>query len=203
MRRVTAMAAIGLSLFMMPATAASLTKTYSYFSIKGSTIDEIEKELSAHGPNVAMTGRRHPGATQLEFVTKLDYKEISRGCIISRARVQVKASVILPKWRGTKEANGLTRLIWNTLAADIKRHEESHVVIAKNHAREMEDRLLKSGRHRDCKAARTFAAGIVDRVITKHDQAQADFDRIEAKNFERRLMSLMQYRLERAQSAMK
>ena len=32
-------------------------------------------------------------------------------------------------------------LLWDTLAADIKRHEERHAEIARNHARKPEDEL--------------------------------------------------------------
>ena len=56
-----------------PAGAANLTKTYSYFSIGGSTLDEIQSELSRRGPHVNSTGLRHPGATRMEFNSRIGY----------------------------------------------------------------------------------------------------------------------------------
>ena len=44
------------------------------------------------------------------------------------------------------------------------------------------------------------AAATTARVLAAHDKAQDDFDRIEGINFERRLMRLMDYRMERIES---
>ena len=51
--------------FILPAQAASVSKTYSYFSVGGTTLEQLEAELSLRGPQVSSTGRRHPGATQM------------------------------------------------------------------------------------------------------------------------------------------
>ena len=40
--------------------------------------------------------------------------------------------------RQRAKAHSDTRAIWDTLSADIKRHEETHVKTAKNHAWELE-----------------------------------------------------------------
>ena len=42
------------------AAAANLVKSYSYFRVGGSTLDEIEDQLARHGPKVNSTGLRHP-----------------------------------------------------------------------------------------------------------------------------------------------
>ena len=48
---------------------------YSYFSIGGSTLDEIESELAKRGPRVRDSGRRHPGVTQMEFKSRIGFGE--------------------------------------------------------------------------------------------------------------------------------
>lgn len=180
-----------------PAAAASVAKTYSYFSIGGSTLEEIQNELDLRGPQVKTTGRRHPGATQMEFTSRIGYANGGRGCSITKVTVTVKAKIILPRWRRPSRAEQDVRLIWDTLASDIKRHEESHVSIAKNHARELEQALRKVGRQPDCKAAQAKAAAVTRRVLARHDRAQVEFDRAEGANFERRIIRLLRYRMER------
>lgn len=187
----------------MPANAASIAKTYSYFSIGGRTLDEIETELSRRGPQVKSTGRRHPGATRMEFTTRLGYAESNESCRIVQANVTVKARVILPRWSRPKRAEQDVRLIWDTLSADIKRHEESHVSIAKNYARDLEQALLKLGRQQSCQIAAQKAKETTNRLLEKHDRAQEQFDVIEGKNFESRLLRLLRYRLERMETAKK
>jgi predicted secreted Zn-dependent protease len=180
-----------------PASAASIARTYSYFTIGGSTLEEIQRELDIRGPKVKTTGRRHPGATQMEFVSRIGYANGPRGCSIAKASVTVKAKIILPRWRRPGRADQDVRLVWDTLSADIKRHEESHVVIAKNHARELEQALMTIPRQTDCKEAQEKAAAATQKVLARHDRAQVDFDRIEGINFERRIVRLLRYRLER------
>lgn len=187
----------------LPAGAASVSKSYSYFSIGGVTLEEIETELNTRGPHVNSTGRRHPGATQMEFTTRLGYTTTDRGCSITKVQVTVDAKVILPRWRYRSTASGDTALVWDTLSADIKRHEESHILIAKNHARELETELKTISRQKDCETAAARVKDVTARVLARHDAAQDRFDRIEGINFESRLLRLLQYRIDRSDASMR
>jgi predicted secreted Zn-dependent protease len=183
--------------FALPANAAGVAKTYSYFTVGGSTLQEIQDQLDRRGPEVKTTGHRHPGAAQMRFVSKISYAKDADGCKVAKASVTVKVKIILPRWTRPHSADASVRLIWDTLASDIKRHEESHVVIAKNHARMLEQALLKIPEQSDCKAAQAQAAAATQKVLAKHDRAQTEFDRIEGINFESRILRLLQYRMER------
>jgi predicted secreted Zn-dependent protease len=128
-------------------------RSYSYFTIGGSTLAEIEEELNRRGPLVGTTDRRHPGATRMQFATRVSYGESNGRCGVIDATVQLNANMILPRWRVAREAGMETRVIWDTLASDIRRHEEAHVVIARNYARELETALKAVRNERDCAAA--------------------------------------------------
>jgi predicted secreted Zn-dependent protease len=195
---LTVVTVAGLS---VPAGAATVSKSYSYFPIGGKTLEEIETELVKRGPKVQGTGARHPGATQMEFTTRIAYAEGNGGCEIVKANVNVEAKVILPRWRLRAKADGDTGLIWDTLSADIKRHEESHVVIAKNHARDLELALRALGRQPNCKVAAARAKATTDKILAMHDRAQEEFDRVEGINFENRIVRLLRYRMERIEKA--
>ena len=197
-------ALLGLALAgVAPAHAAYVSKTYSYFSIGGSTLEEIQSELSRRGPHVSSTGLRHPGATRMEFNSRVGYAERGNSCQIVSAAVSVKAKVILPRWRRSTKADADVRFIWATLSQDIKRHEEGHVVVAKNHARMLEQSLLGMGRQKNCAVAAEKAKATSERVLAAHDRAQQLFDRVEGITFEKRLLSLLQYRMEQATSGRK
>lgn len=182
------------------AHAASVAKTYSYFTIGGVTVEEIEEELKRRGPQVRSSGMRHPGVTRMEFTTRVGYGERRGRCGVVEASVTVKADMILPRWNRRGSASADTRLIWDTLSADIKRHEESHVVIARNHARELEEALKGVQRQRNCAAAQEKVGQITARILARHDEEQDRFDRIEGRNFESRLLRLLQYRIERIEA---
>ena len=180
-----------------PAGAANVAKTYSYYSIGGATLDAILKQLDKRGPKVGTTGHRHPGAMQTVFASRVSYQKSAKGCGVASALVTVNARIILPYWRHPRAATDEVHLVWETLSADIKRHEESHVIIAKNHARLLEQALLAIPRQPDCEAALAKAAIVTEKVLAKHDLAQAEFDRIEGINFDSRMMRLLHYRMER------
>ena len=71
------------------------------------------------------------------------------------------------------------------------------MVIAKNHARQLEQALLAIGRQRDCAAAQAKARQVTQKILARHDRAQVEFDRVEGINFERRIVRLLRFRMER------
>lgn len=181
-------------------SAQTVSRTYSYFTIGGVTLQEIDEELSRRGPKVSSTGKRHPGATQMQFSTRYTFASTENWCHIQKAVVSVKAKMILPQWRARGRSDPDTRLIWDTLSSDIRRHEESHVQIARNHARKLEDALQAIGRRSDCDAVKAVAKTVSDRLLAEHDAAQNRFDRIESINFEKRFSRLLSYRMQQIQA---
>lgn len=180
---------------ILPADAAELSKTYSYFSIRGNTLDDIERELARRGPSVVTTGQRHPGATRMEFKTHLTYAESRGFCRVSSAEVHIAAKVILPRWRAGRKASADTRFVWDTLAIDIRRHEEQHVAIANTYARRLENRLKGLWQYKSCEAVQARATRMTNRILDQHERAQQHFDKVESDGFEDRLIRLMESRL--------
>jgi predicted secreted Zn-dependent protease len=88
--------------------------------------------------------------------------------------------------------------MWDTLSSDIKRHEERHAIIARNYALDLEHRLEGLPRQKDCKLMQANAEKAADGLLAAHAKAQAEFDKVEAINFEARLARLLEYRIQRA-----
>lgn len=181
-----------------PAGAAELSKTYAYFNVGGSTLEALENELGRSGPKLPATGESHPGATEMRFFSKLSTEENARGCRVANASVNVKAKITLPKWTARQQAEGDVRLVWDTLASDIKRHEESHALIAKNAARDLEQALEALPRQKNCDKLGALINATTTKRLAEHDREQERFDRVEGKQFEDRIVRLLRYRIERA-----
>jgi predicted secreted Zn-dependent protease len=184
----------------LPSAAETIATSYSYFSIGGSTLTELERDLNRRGPMVRSTGQRHPGATRMNFRTNVSYAEQNGRCWIAKAQVTLTAKVILPRWRPPRRADSDTRLVWDALSSDIKRHEDQHVRIARDYARQLERKLERIGRQRNCALATRKAKAVTDKVLSDHDRAQARFDMAEGAGFEKRLLRLMRQRARTAQS---
>lgn len=200
MKRKLLFVCAGLVLMAGASSAQTVSRSYSYFTIGGITLQEIDEELSRRGPKVSSTGKRHPGATQMQFSIRYTYASTTGWCRIEKADVSVKAKMILPQWRARGRSDPDTRLIWDTLSSDIRRHEESHVQIAKDHARKLGDALEAIGRRGNCDEVKSAASVITARILAEHDAAQARFDRIESINFENRMMRLLSYRMQQIEA---
>lgn len=184
----------------VPTSAATLIRSYSYFTVRGNSLPEIEQQLHTQGPQIDGSVERHPGATNMEFTSKVRYREANGRCAVDDVQVTVRAHVILPRWRDWRRADQELRIIWDTLAGDIKRHEESHLSIAKNHARMLEDNLRALPRMNSCEELADQVEAETDRGLARHDEEQNQFDRIETINFESRIERLLNYRLEQIEA---
>jgi predicted secreted Zn-dependent protease len=167
-------------------------KSFSYFDIKGNTADELDAALNARGPTIGASSR-HPGATRIRFGGAATYIENNGRCSIGGARVTVSIEIILPRWRDRRHASRQLSMVWDALAADIKRHEQRHAEIARDSARAMEKRLLQLPSAVNCDVLQERVNDESTREISRHDADQAHFDVIEAANFQDRMQRLLKY----------
>lgn len=172
-------------------------KTITYFDIGGRTAAELDAELSRKGPLTQSTGGRHPGATQIRFGGDVTYAHRSGHCGIDDATVTLKTKLILPRWKNRRKADAELGMIWDALSADIKRHEERHAEIARQHARDLEHRLKRLRPEANCDRLQDRVSRVTDELTQAHDRAQMTFDRIESKNFEERMIRILRYRTEK------
>jgi predicted secreted Zn-dependent protease len=193
--RLMALAAV-VCLPVQPAGAETITsKTFAYFSVGGRTAAELDEELSKRGPMMKHSGSRHPGATKIKWGGSVTYVRRGDRCAVGEAKVTLSTQIILPRWKNRKRATASLALIWDTLASDIKRHEERHAEIARTHARTLQ-RTLKTLRPEvDCERMQARVDRVTADAVSKHDADQARFDRVESKNFNDRMMRLLTHRL--------
>lgn len=194
---------------VMPGSAEIIVKSYGYYTIGNApgesarplnTLEEFTAELNERGPKVDSTGMRHPGRAEMQISTRLWYEQKNGRCKIIDAKVTVDAKLTLPQWPYRDHAGPDSRLVWDSLSADIRRHEEQHVEIAREHARQIEKRVKRMWRQKDCATADHKAKIIIDGVLKKEAAAQDKFDRVEGANFQKRLIRLMRERARKVQS---
>ena len=180
-----------------PASAETIiVKTTTYFSIGGTTAAEIDRNMARLGPLASTTGRRHPGATQIRFKGSAKFVASGGSCRIGGAKVTLSTKLMLPRWTNRRKATRDLALVWDTLSADIKRHEERHAEIARNHARALEGAILALPPAGSCDVLKEKVNTISRNAMVAHEKDQKRFDRIEAINFQRRMIRLLKYRLE-------
>lgn len=186
-----------IALFLCGPAAAEVvaTKSYSYFDIKGKTADQLDSELSRRGPTANGSSARHPGATKIRFGGEATYIQENGRCRVGNVKVTVHTQIILPRWSSRKGASRELSMIWDALSSDIRRHEERHAEIARTQARTMEQKLRSLPSQRSCEAMQELVSDESARGIDEHDKLQARFDRVEAVNFQNRMLRLLNNRL--------
>jgi predicted secreted Zn-dependent protease len=172
-----------------------IVKTITYFSIGGTTAADLDREMLSRGPISSVTGHRHPGATRIKFAGTATFVGKDGRCVIGGAKVTLSTRIMLPRWSNRRKASAQLGLIWDTLSADIRRHEERHAEIARYHARDLEQRILTLRPASDCTRLKDKVAELSRLAIEDHDKDQRRFDRIEAINFENRMIRLLKYRI--------
>lgn len=178
-----------------------ISKSTSYFPIGGHTAADLDKALSSQGPMMKSTGTRHPGATRIKFGGSVTYVKHGDLCAVGSAKVTLSTKLILPRWKNRKRASPDLALVWDTLSSDIKRHEERHAEIARKHAKALEKSFLALKPEADCERMQATVTRVSQDAIVAHDKDQARFDRAEGVNFDRRMLRLLQYRLQSSHKA--
>ena len=192
--------------FLMPfsstAQAAKIYKIVSYYTLSGTTPAQLDKALTRNGPYLKSTGSHHPGATTISFDPRLKLVKDGRYCKVAAVSVDVHAKMSLPRWKQRSKTKSIEMaLVWDTLSRDIKRHEESHIVIARAHATKIE-RAIKSLPYRtDCDELKQDIEKTTFNILADHDNAQKQFDRAEAVNFDHRFINLLVQRLKQLEQA--
>ncbi|MDQ0453712.1 DUF922 domain-containing Zn-dependent protease [Rhizobium paknamense] len=171
-----------------------IRKSYSYFPISGRTAADLDRELERKGPHTNATGMRHPGATRIKFGGTINYLRSANRCAVGDVTVKLNVTIIMPRWKNRATATPELGFIWDTLASDIKRHEERHAEIAVQHARGLETTLKALKPEKSCEILQEQVAIATDKATDEHEADQVRFDRIEAVNFNARILRLLQYR---------
>lgn len=174
-------------------------KSTSTFLIGGRTAKDLDDELERKGPHTSGSGLRHPGATRIRFGGTMDYVRRPGQCAIGNVRVTVSIKIIVPRWKNRAKADPELGLIWDTLSADINRHEARHAEIAVQHARDLDEKLKALPSASSCGALQQTVSDLTDQVTRDHDADQIRFDKIEAVNFNNRIMRLLTYRHQQTQ----
>lgn len=173
------------------ALAADIREHTRYFSIGGSTLEELDRDLSRNGPLMAGTNMRHPGATEVKFDGKVTYKPDGGLCRVAKTELTLRLVKTLPKWSAPNSATPSVALIWKTLSDDIARHEGDHARIARSYVRKMESAIRNLGAAKTCEEMEARVNAVSARYLAAHQAAQVEFDVIEGREMNMRLRRLL------------
>lgn len=174
-----------------PVVAAQVREETTYFTIRGSTLEELDLELATRGPLLGTSGARHPGATRVTFGGNVTYDAVQGRCRVDEVNLSLDVEMTLPRWNPPRNADEETILIWRTLSRDIERHERDHADIARHWLRRLEGALRNLRPRQTCEAMERSVQATTERYLRWHERAQTDFDIVEGREVNYRLRRLL------------
>ena len=117
-----------------PAGKLTAKRDVQYYDIRGRTPNELRKAMDAQGPMNPVGKKRFDARTDwtLQWTYKWDGKLAKQAGLyrLSEWTVDVKSTVILPRWVQLDEANPLEQRRWQVYSARLKLHENGHAKLA-------------------------------------------------------------------------
>lgn len=135
--------ALALALIALDAGAAQ-NLTITYYDVQGGNLQELRASLNARGP-VGKDGARHHGHVDWHVGWNYDYAPRGVGCRIGNLRVDVKATMLLPRWTGVDTAPASLQEEWERYSQALRVHEDGHAAHADQAAEEIQRRFAAVG----------------------------------------------------------
>jgi predicted secreted Zn-dependent protease len=166
-----------------PCTAIAepvLKQTTATYDIRGTSIRELKAAMREHGPS--STGSNSTdrniiivGQTSTTFSWSFQSVKERDGCFPRNITITLEARVLIPLWTDKLLATYPLQDEWDRYRVDVERHEQRHVEIAYDSARELE-RGLAAARSEKCEDLKTAMRAIADGHLEKNRQKQREFD---------------------------
>ena len=117
-----------------PAGKLTAKRDVQYYDIRGRTPNDLRKAMDAQGPMNPVGKKRFDARTDwtLQWTYKWDGKLTKQAGLyrLSEWTVDVKSTIILPRWVELDEANPLEQRRWQVYSARLKLHENGHAKLA-------------------------------------------------------------------------
>jgi predicted secreted Zn-dependent protease len=120
------------------------------YLVRGDSAEEIRASLDRLGPIDPADGRRYDAFTRWQLEWRFDSRNSWQGCEITRVWTQLKVTMTLPRHGSPSALPEELRQEWTRYLQRLAAHEEGHVRIPSDAARELEialDRLRRPDCH--------------------------------------------------------
>ena len=153
-----------------------------YYNVKGSTFEELDREIALHGPEVKGVGNAIAAAS-IKMIPRIDYILRDEGCVVTHVRIRVDAKVTLPRLAQKSRVSKKVRGAFSNMQNYAKLHESVHVSIADQFAEKAERAIRQIKPTPTCKALKAKITAVYSKILKQHQRAQQQFDRDEQKRF--------------------
>lgn len=134
------MAAVALSLALGDAVAAdSFIVRTNYYPVTGSSWAELRQAMAANRP--WKNGPEMHGRTDWHLRWTFQLEETAQGARLRAFDLTTTVTITLPSWKPPPDADPALVQQWKQFFANLKRHEEGHLAIARQAAAAVRKRI--------------------------------------------------------------
>jgi len=157
-------------------------QSFKYFKVRGKTSLEIFRDFQKRSP-IKGVGEHQAtlGVASITLTPNIEFAEKNGRCRVQKSNVTVDVVIHLPRWTYYSRANKFAKLSWDTLFADIKKHELTHAKIAKDYGKRIQKKIRSYRSRSKCSSLQAAISRGSKRLLSKHDRAQRKFDRADQK----------------------
>ena len=156
------------------------TVSVDYYEIQGNSIEELDRQISLHGPKVPGVGDAI-ASTQVRMMPEVRFGESDGMCRVTRAVIKVQADVTLPRLADRAAVEKSLDKAFGNLQTYARMHEAVHVSIADKYAEEAEKQLRRIPPQESCDSLRREVVRQYDAIMAEHQREQLRFDEEEGK----------------------
>jgi len=148
----------------------------SYYSVSGSTANELRKSLNANSP-VRQSGKRYDAYTAWMVHWHFNWNKRQGQCYITHASSTVDVRFTMPRWTNRNQANGKLKSKWDKYYTALTAHENGHKRFGINAAREIERRIQKMPPSATCTLLEQKANALGKKVLEKYIYREKAYDK--------------------------
>jgi len=174
-RRWPVLPALAALLSAQPAAALEVIRDNQVYMVQGDDAEAIRASMDRLGPIDSATGRRFDAHTRWSLDWRFDAHNSWKGCEISRVWTQLKVTMVMPRHGTPSSLPDPLRQEWSHYLQRLAFHEEGHVRIPSEAARDIEialDRLQRS----DCAALTQDANRIGNDILQRARGTERGYD---------------------------
>lgn len=156
--------------------SAKAIEKVNYYHVRGTTLDELRKDVFSRGPLDKAKGQRFAGWTEWRIQWQFDRRNVPQGCAVEKAVTKTEVDYTLPRWTDADHAPPEVRETWNRFLEALTVHEEGHGQLARELAERLEFAIQSLPPEPTCEELDARVNELANRMIME-DKEQEEYDR--------------------------
>lgn len=156
----------------------NVTVKTNYYTITGSTAQQLRQQMNQKGHIDPLSGRRYDAYTGWQISWYYNTTLNNNQCKLHSAKVNTTITFTLPQWKIPSNASQALQTKWNKYINALIQHEKGHEqngILASN---EILQRLQTIPSNPSCETLKQNANQLANQVIKKYNQKDITYDKM-------------------------